>query len=92
MFSPLAAHCGAVNLGQGFPNFQAPAFVKQAACNAINGDLANQYAPPKGMPRLRKQLAASYGPLMGRALDADTEVVVTAGANEGMFIHGIWIR
>lgn len=84
IFSPLAAHVNAVNLGQGFPNFKTPAFIKDAACSAIHADV-NQYSPPKGLLRLRKALVNEYGPLMNQQLDPETNVIVTAGANEGMF-------
>jgi kynurenine--oxoglutarate transaminase/cysteine-S-conjugate beta-lyase/glutamine--phenylpyruvate transaminase len=83
-FTALANATGAVNLGQGFPNFAAPAFVKEAARAAIAADL-NQYARSAGHPRLVQALAATYGPLFGRALDPLREIVVTVGATEGIF-------
>jgi kynurenine--oxoglutarate transaminase/cysteine-S-conjugate beta-lyase/glutamine--phenylpyruvate transaminase len=83
-FTALANATGAVNLGQGFPNFAAPAFVKEAARAAIAADL-NQYARSAGHPRLVQALAATYGPLFGRALDPLRELVVTVGATEGIF-------
>jgi aspartate/methionine/tyrosine aminotransferase len=83
-FTALAIQTGAVNLGQGFPNFAAPAFVKDAAQAAIAADL-NQYARSGGHPRLVQALAALYSPLFGRELDPLTEVVVTVGATEGIF-------
>lgn len=83
-FSALALQTGAVNLGQGFPNFAAPAFIKQAAQRAIAADL-NQYARSAGHLPLVSQLAATYSPLFGRELDAQREIVVTAGATEAIF-------
>ncbi len=83
-FTALANQVGAVNLGQGFPNFPAPDFIKQAAEAAIAADL-NQYARGPGHPRLVQALAALYAPLFGRTLDPLTEVVVTTGATEGIF-------
>jgi aspartate/methionine/tyrosine aminotransferase len=83
-FTALALQHNAVNLGQGFPNFPAPDFVKTAAQQAIAGDL-NQYARAAGHPRLVRALAAVYGPLLGRELDPLTEIVVTVGATEGIF-------
>ncbi|MCB0074940.1 MAG: aminotransferase, partial [Caldilineaceae bacterium] len=50
-FTALAIEHDAVNLGQGFPNFPAPDFIKEAAATAITGDL-NQYARAAGHPRL----------------------------------------
>lgn len=83
-FTALANQTGAVNLGQGFPNFAAPDFVKAAAQAAIAADL-NQYARSGGHPRLVQALAALYGPLFGRELDPMAEIVVTVGATEGIF-------
>lgn len=83
-FTVLAQQYDAVNLGQGFPNFAAPDFVKDAACAAIQADL-NQYARSAGHPRLVQALAQVYSPLFDRALDPMTEIVVTVGATEGIF-------
>ncbi|MCL4858638.1 MAG: aminotransferase class I/II-fold pyridoxal phosphate-dependent enzyme [Caldilineaceae bacterium] len=83
-FTALALQNNAVNLGQGFPNFPAPDFVKEAAQQAIAADL-NQYARAAGHPRLVRALAAAYGPLFGRALDPLSEIVVTVGATEAIF-------
>ncbi|CAM0142834.1 arylformamidase [Umbelopsis sp. WA50703] len=85
IFTPLAAETKAINLGQGFMNFNPPDFVQEAANEAISDVAANQYSHPKGRPRLRKALADSYSPLFGRELDPENEIIVTAGANEGMF-------
>ncbi len=83
-FTALANQHEAVNLGQGFPNFAAPDFIKAAAQGAIAQDL-NQYARGAGHPRLVNALAEVYGPLFGRTLDPLTEIVVTVGATEGIF-------
>lgn len=83
-FTALANATGAVNLGQGFPNFPAPDFVKEAAQQAIAADL-NQYARSAGQPRLVQALAQVYSPLFGRSLDPMQEIVVTVGATEGIF-------
>ena len=83
-FTALANQTGAVNLGQGFPNFAAPDFVKAAAQTAIAADL-NQYARSAGQPRLVQALAATYSPLFGRTIDPLAEIVVTVGATEGIF-------
>ncbi|RKP27677.1 PLP-dependent transferase, partial [Syncephalis pseudoplumigaleata] len=85
LFTRLTEEHKAVNLGQGFMNFPAPDFVKQAAVEAVNDDLCNQYSPPKGRQRTREALATSYSPLLHRTIDPENEVVVTAGANEGIF-------
>jgi aspartate/methionine/tyrosine aminotransferase len=83
-FTALAIQTGAVNLGQGFPNFAAPDFVKAAAQAAVAADL-NQYARSAGHPRLVQALSATYSPLFSRTLDPVAEIVVTVGATEGIF-------
>jgi aspartate/methionine/tyrosine aminotransferase len=82
--SALALQHGAVNLGQGFPDFPGPAFIKQAAADALAADL-NQYPPMPGLPRLRQAVAAQWGRDHGRELDWQTEVTVTSGATEALF-------
>ena len=84
VFSPMAVQLKAVNLGQGFPNFEAPLFIKEAGKRAIFNNV-NQYSPPKGLLSLRKALSATYSPLFGRELDVETEIMVGAGANECIF-------
>ncbi|MDQ2786285.1 MAG: methionine aminotransferase [Chloroflexota bacterium] len=79
----LAIKHQAVNLGQGFPDFAGPDFVKEAAAAAIFAD-HNQYAPSHGVPRLRSAIAAMWGATYGREIDPDSEVTVTTGATEGM--------
>jgi aspartate/methionine/tyrosine aminotransferase len=81
--SALAVQHGAVNLGQGFPDFAAPEFVKQAAAAAVAADL-NQYAPMPGLPRLRQAVAAQWQRENGQAVDWQTEVSVTSGATEAL--------
>jgi N-succinyldiaminopimelate aminotransferase len=78
--SALAVQHGAVNLGQGFPDFPAPAFIKDAAVRAIAED-RNQYAPAAGLPRLREAIAARWRRLHGVAVDA-ADVTIAAGATE----------
>ena len=79
----LAIKHQAVNLGQGFPDFAGPDFVKEAAAAAIFAD-HNQYAPSHGTPRLRNAIAQTWGAAYGRAIDPDSEITVTTGATEGM--------
>jgi aspartate/methionine/tyrosine aminotransferase len=81
--SALAIQHQAVNLGQGFPDFAAPDFVKQAAAAAINADL-NQYAPMPGLPHLRQAVANQWQRDYGREVDWQTEVSVTSGATEAL--------
>jgi aspartate/methionine/tyrosine aminotransferase len=79
--SRLAAEHGAVNLGQGFPDFAGPDFVKEAAVRAIRAD-RNQYAVSHGTPRLRRSIADRWQRLYGRELDPEAEVTVGSGATE----------
>jgi aspartate/methionine/tyrosine aminotransferase len=79
--SALAVKHNAVNLGQGFPDFPAPEFIKDAAVRAIH-DNRNQYAPAAGLPRLRAALAARWERLHGDAVDPETELTVASGATE----------
>ncbi|KAI9033724.1 pyridoxal phosphate-dependent transferase [Phycomyces nitens] len=85
IFTPLAAETKAINLGQGFMNFGPPAFVQEAAKHAIDQVESNQYSHPRGRIRLRNALAASYSTEFGRKLNPETEIIVTAGANEAIF-------
>lgn len=82
--SRLAVQNGAVNLGQGFPDFPGPDFVKDAAKRAIDGDL-NQYAPSHGSLRLRTAIAHDWRERFGRTVDPEIEVTVTSGATEAIF-------
>jgi aspartate/methionine/tyrosine aminotransferase len=82
--SRLANEHGAVNLGQGFPDFPGPDFVKQAAKRAIDADL-NQYAASHGAPRLRAAIAQSWQDRFGVSVDVDREITVTSGATEAIY-------
>ena len=82
--SRLANLHGAVNLGQGFPDFDGPEFFKEAAIAAIHDGL-NQYAISHGALRLRQAVAATWERDYGRAVDPETEVSVTSGATEALF-------
>jgi aspartate/methionine/tyrosine aminotransferase len=82
--SQLAREHGAVNLGQGFPDFPGPSFVKDAAKRAIDADL-NQYAISHGAPRLRAAIAAEWEERYGFGVDPESEVTVTSGATEAIY-------
>jgi aspartate/methionine/tyrosine aminotransferase len=82
--SRLATELRAINLGQGFPDFPAPDFIKEAAARAIAGD-HNQYAPAPGVARLRKVVAEHFRRRHGREIDYQTEVTIAAGATEVLF-------
>jgi N-succinyldiaminopimelate aminotransferase len=80
----LANRHNAVNLGQGFPDFPGPDFLKQAARKAIQADF-NQYAPGRGQPRLRETIARKMARHYGLPIDPNTEITVTHGATEAIF-------
>ncbi len=79
----LVAISGGINLAQGFPNFPAPAEIKEAAKRAIDADV-NQYAITWGAPSLRRALARTYGELYGMDVDPERMITVTCGATEAM--------
>jgi aspartate/methionine/tyrosine aminotransferase len=78
-----AALHGAVNLAQGFPDFPAPAEIKQAAQTAIEADL-NQYAITWGARNLRNAIARQMGVWQGIAVDPEKEITVCCGSTEAM--------
>jgi N-succinyldiaminopimelate aminotransferase len=73
---------GAVNLGQGFPDFGWPEDVVSKAAEALTG-AASQYPPMRGLPELREAVAAHYHAHQGLSLDAE-QVIVTSGATEAI--------
>jgi N-succinyldiaminopimelate aminotransferase len=81
--SGLAQATGAINLGQGFPDEDGPAEVLDAARRAI-ADGVNQYPPGPGLPVLRQAIATHQRRFYGLSVDADREVLVTAGATEAL--------
>ena len=82
--SALALSTGSVNLGQGFPDTDGPAEIAAAAAAAIMDGRGNQYPPGPGIPELRHAVAAHQQRFYGLDLNPDTEVLVTAGATEGI--------
>lgn len=81
--SQLAIKHGAVNLGQGFPNFDGPEFVKAAAIQAIN-EAKNQYARGFGVPDLNSAVAERFKKDTGISVDPEKEVTVTSGCTEAI--------
>ncbi|MEX2270520.1 MAG: aminotransferase class I/II-fold pyridoxal phosphate-dependent enzyme [Vicinamibacterales bacterium] len=79
----LAHRHGAVNLSQGFPDFPAPAAIKQAAAEAIFADI-NQYAVTWGAAPLRQAIAADVNRRYGAAVDPDRHITVCCGSTEAM--------
>jgi methionine aminotransferase len=84
VMSQLAAQTGAINLSQGFPDFDGPQALRDAVGRHI-ADGHNQYAPMTGLPALRQQVAAKIARSYGRQVDADTEVTITPGATQAIF-------
>src|SRR4051812_11411870 len=82
--SAMAREHGAIDLGQGFPDFDPPPLLVEAASAAMRGGL-NQYAPSTGLPSLRQAAARHAGHHYGIEYDPDTEVTVTAGATEAIW-------
>lgn len=84
VMSQLAAEHQAVNLGQGFPDFDVPARLVDALGRAMR-EGKNQYAPMTGIPALRQAIAAKTERCYGYRPDADAEVTVVSGASEAIF-------
>ena len=82
--SRLAVEHGAVNLGQGFPDFDGPAWIVEEAHTAMLAG-KNQYAPMPGILSLRRAIAEYQRNFYGLAWNADDEITVTAGATEALF-------
>jgi len=79
-----------VNLGQGFPNYPAAQFIKETASRAVMEN-HNQYAPSRGLPHLLKMISKTYGGYFKRSLDAEKEIMVSQGANQGFNIAPIFL-
>ncbi|MGE6661764.1 pyridoxal phosphate-dependent aminotransferase [Pseudomonas sp. NPDC077408] len=88
--SQLAAETGALNLSQGFPDFDGPDALREAvARHVMEGH--NQYAPMTGLPALREQVALKVSSLYGLQVSAEAEVTITPGATQAIFcaIHAV---
>jgi len=82
--SALAQQHKAINLSQGFPDFDGPDYLQQRlAYHVANG--ANQYAPMTGAQPLREAIADKTAALYGYHPDVNTEITVTAGATEALY-------
>lgn len=84
VMSQLALEYKAVNLGQGFPDFEPPEALRDAITRAM-AEGRNQYAPGIGLAPLREQIALKTERMYGRSINADTDVTVTSGATEALF-------
>ncbi len=83
VMSALATEHGAINLGQGFPDYDGPPDVVKAAADALM-DGRNQYPPMTGLPELRQAVASHNKRFYGLEVDPNAEVVVTSGATEAI--------
>ena len=84
IMSRLAEQTGALNLGQGFPDFEPPPAFGESLGRHVRAG-RNQYAPMAGVPRLKELIAKKLSHDYGCALDAETSITVTDGATEGLF-------
>ena len=84
VMSQLAVEHKAVNLGQGFPDFEPPQPLRDSLNLAMN-EGRNQYAPMHGIAALREQIALKTERLYGRKVNVDTDITVTSGATEALF-------
>ncbi|MGV6474844.1 pyridoxal phosphate-dependent aminotransferase [Azotobacter vinelandii] len=82
--SQLAAQTGAINLSQGFPDFDGPQALREAVGHHVMAG-HNQYAPMTGLPALREQVARKIARSYGRQVDMDEEITITPGATEAIF-------
>lgn len=83
-FTRLALQHQAINLAQGFPDFDGPDAIKERACQQIRRG-HNQYAPSHGVAALRRAIAAKVQRCHGLTVDAEDEVTVYSGATEAIF-------
>ncbi|WP_309684126.1 pyridoxal phosphate-dependent aminotransferase [Polaromonas sp.] len=83
VMSTLAHEKGAVNLGQGFPDFACDPRLVTAVTDAMAQGL-NQYPPMPGVPALRQAIAAKVDKLHGHHYDANSEITITAGATQAI--------
>ncbi|THF56174.1 pyridoxal phosphate-dependent aminotransferase [Pseudothauera rhizosphaerae] len=84
VMSRLAQECGAINLSQGFPDFNAEDLLFERVAHWMRAGM-NQYPPMAGVPALREAIAGKVEALYGTAYDVDGEITVTAGATQALF-------
>ena len=90
VMSKMAQDYGAINLSQGFPDFDCPERLRELVAQHLN-DRKNQYPPMAGIPSLRQQIANKVKDYYGCDTDPETEVTVTSGATEALFdaVHAV---
>jgi methionine aminotransferase len=84
VMSKLAADCGAINLSQGFPDFDGPERLRALVTEHLNAG-HNQYAPMAGVAALREEIARKVERLYGHRADPEHDITVTAGGTEALF-------
>jgi aspartate/methionine/tyrosine aminotransferase len=85
VISKLARENNAVNLGQGFPDFDGPEWLKDIAFKKMQ-EGHNQYAPFQGTPRLRQEISNYYKKFYSLNYNAESEITVTVGATEAIYL------
>ena len=90
VMSKMAQDYGAINLSQGFPDFDCPARLRELVTQHLN-DRKNQYPPMAGIPSLRQQIANKVKEYYGCDANTETEVTITSGATEALFdaVHAV---
>lgn len=90
VMSQLAVEHGAINLGQGFPDFAVPEPLVDALARAMR-DGRNQYAPMSGIAPLRQAIAGKIKDCYGATVDPEREITVTSGGSEAIFdaVHAL---
>lgn len=84
LMSALASEHQAINLSQGFPDFETNPLLINSLIQAVQSG-KNQYAPMAGLVRLRQNIATLTQQKYGRTVDPDTEITITSGATEALF-------
>ncbi|RJQ80637.1 MAG: aminotransferase class I/II-fold pyridoxal phosphate-dependent enzyme [Desulfobacteraceae bacterium] len=84
VMSKLAADHRAINLSQGFPDFEAPAELIEQVSHYMRRGL-NQYAPMQGVPALRQRIAEKIKAIYGAEIDPDAQITITSGATEALY-------
>jgi methionine transaminase len=84
VMSQLAAECGAINLSQGFPDYDGPEALKDRVKHYLDAGF-NQYPPMAGVAPLRAAVAAKVLEWYGAHVSPDTEITITPGATEAIY-------
>jgi methionine aminotransferase len=84
VMSRLAAECGAINLSQGFPDFDPPPRLVDLVAGHMRSG-RNQYAPMAGWPGLRTAITRKVQEYYGASIDEENDVTVTSGGTEALF-------